>query len=141
MSLWWLVLVSRADAAQFIEGLREQLIERDELLHVFEDTGHLKVQFVHTVREAGAEPSFIVFHLHVEGRLARYQLAKDRISNENPHLRFIVGLDNEVVIESEVPDLEIASTLGAPLGTVKTRIRLGMSRLREVLTARGGLAS
>lgn len=66
------------------------------------------------------------------GRFVRAAL--DRLSREQREvieLAFFGGLSH----------LEIASTLGAPLGTVKTRIRLGMGRLREVLTARGGLAS
>jgi len=60
--------------------------------------------------------------------------AMERLSREQREvieLAFFTGLSHS----------EIADTLGAPLGTIKTRIRLGMSRLRDVLVAQGGLAS
>jgi RNA polymerase sigma-70 factor (ECF subfamily) len=45
----------------------------------------------------------------------------------------------ELSFFSGLTHTELAEKLGQPLGTVKTRIRLGMMKLRQVLTAGKGV--
>lgn len=73
-----------------------------------------------------------LFALPAEGRtddyMARRRMARalDRLPDEQRH-----ALVLHHAVEMSVP--EIAETLGAPMETIRSRLRLGRARLREVL--------
>ncbi len=70
-----------------------------------------------------AGPTEIVEH---DERLARLRTALAQLRPEEQEV-FLLRQNGELTYE------EIAETLGVPTGTVKTRMRLALSRLREVL--------
>lgn len=117
--LAWLLTIARSRA---IDRLRATAGDRKQ-------TAPLELGLRTPTGEPGPEE---MSSLAQRGRFVRAAL--DRLSREQREaieLAFYGGLSHN----------EIADALGAPLGTVKTRIRLGMGRLRDVLHARGGLAS
>ncbi len=78
------------------------------------------------------------------GQITSQTLSPEEISSLSEKQRFVrVALDSLVPEQREVIELayyfglshsEIALKLGQPLGTVKTRTRLGMMKLREMLS-------
>jgi RNA polymerase sigma-70 factor (ECF subfamily) len=70
-----------------------------------------------------AGPTDIVLH---DERLARLRAALMQLRPEEQEV-FLLRQNGELTYE------EIAESLGVPTGTVKTRMRLALSRLREVL--------
>ena len=71
----------------------------------------------------GDGPADIVEH---DERLARLRAALKELRPEEQEV-FLLRQNGELTYE------EIAETIGVPTGTVKTRMRLALSRLREVL--------
>lgn len=115
----WLLTIARTRA---IDRLRATASDRRQ-------TAPLELGLAASTSEPGPEEAS---SLAQRGR--RVRAALERLSREQREaieLAFFAGLSHA----------EIAQALGAPLGTVKTRIRLGMGRLRDLLAARGGLAS
>lgn len=115
----WLLTMTRSRA---IDRLRATAGDRRQ-------TAPFELGLRAAAQEPGPEETS---NLAQRGRFVRAAL--DRLSREQREaieLAFYGGLSHG----------EIADALGAPLGTVKTRIRLGMGRLREALAARGGIAS
>ena len=76
-----------------------------------------------SIASHAAGPTDIVEH---DERLARLRTALKQLRPEEQEV-FLLRQNGELTYE------EIAETIGVPTGTVKTRMRLALSRLREVL--------
>lgn len=79
-----------------------------------------------SVPAAAASGSDEVFHLNEQNRLLR-----DALTVLTPDERQAI----ESAFFSELTYAEVAARLSQPLGTVKTRIRSGLSKLRQALAA------
>jgi RNA polymerase sigma-70 factor (ECF subfamily) len=105
----WLLLIARSRALDHLRSRQSfsEISAGDEPAVVHDPTGDLeRVEASHRLREA-------LLHLPMDQR-------------QVIELAFFSGLTHE----------QIAAELQAPLGTVKTRIRLGMNRLRSLLQER-----
>lgn len=117
--LAWLLTIARSRA---IDRLRSGATDRRQ-------TAPYELGLKAAATEPGPEETSSLVQRSRFVRSAMERLSREQ--REAIELAFFAGLSHN----------EIADTLGAPLGTVKTRIRLGMGRLRDVLLAQGGLAS
>jgi RNA polymerase sigma-70 factor (ECF subfamily) len=107
----WLVMLARSRALDRLRS-RESRRQRESALdEVFEAPS----------KEAAPEEVALASAERTRVRRAMAQLAPEQ--REAIELAFFTGLSHS----------ELASRLRQPLGTVKTRIRLGMIRLRQAL--------
>jgi RNA polymerase sigma-70 factor (ECF subfamily) len=115
----WLLTITRSRA---IDRLRATATDRRQ-------TAPLELGLKAPATGPGPEEASSLVQRSRFVRAAMARLSRDQ--REAIELAFFAGLSHN----------EIADVLGIPLGTIKTRIRLGMGRMRDVLLAQGGLAS
>ena len=115
----WLLTIARSRA---IDRLRTTATDRRR-------TAPFELGLKAAATEPGPEEASSLVQRSRFVRAAMERLSREQ--REAIELAFFTGLSHN----------EIADTLGIPLGTIKTRIRLGMGRLRDVLLAQGGFAS
>jgi RNA polymerase sigma-70 factor (ECF subfamily) len=108
----WLVTITRTRA---IDALRSR--RRRGILEPIEEAGSLISE------KPNPEETTLAVERHHLVQDALKELAPDQL--EVIQLAYFKGLSHS----------EIARQMGQPLGTVKTRIRLGMVRMRELLGA------
>ena len=112
--LTWLVTIARSRAIDYLRATRQHLRQTDQL-----DLAAPPPQPAQVYPDA--EKSAL---LSERGRIIRRALAKlPSEQREALELSYFLGLSHS----------EIALQLGQPLGTVKTRTRLGMMKLRNML--------
>ena len=113
----WLLMIARSRAIDHLRSRARRVKEQERPIETAFDHAH-----------PGADPETAV----ISGNLR--QIVRDILANLEPEqvtmlqLAFFEGLSHG----------EIASKTGIPLGTVKTRIRAGMTRMRELLAVRQG---
>jgi RNA polymerase sigma-70 factor (ECF subfamily) len=114
----WLLLIARSRAIDHLRSRARRVKEQERPIEVAYDHAH-----------PGPDPETAV----ISGNLR--QIVRDTLANLEPEqitmlqLAFFEGLSHG----------EIAAKTGTPLGTVKTRIRAGMMRMRELLEVRQGV--
>ena len=113
----WLVTLTRSRS---IDRLRTQTAK----LRRKEDSLEFQAEF----RDAGESPEASAFAVQQRRRI---RTALDQLTPEQKELL-------ELAYYGGLSHSELSDRLGQPLGTVKTRIRLGMTKLRELLGDREG---
>jgi len=109
--LAWMMTIARTRAIDRVRSTRQELQRKDPL------------DAVQTARSEEADPE--EDSVISERRL----IVRQALAGLAPEQRQVI----ELAYYSGLSHSEIAATLGQPLGTVKTRTRLGMMRLREAL--------
>ena len=108
----WLITVARSRA---IDWIRSSKARFDQQKQTLEDAPELK--------DTKADPET---HVLISDRASVVRKALDHLPADQRHLI-------ELAYFSGLSQTEMAEQLALPLGTVKSRVRLGMSRLRELL--------
>ncbi len=112
--LTWLITIARSRAIDYLRATRQHSQQTDQLELVV-------VQPPVTTKEADVEKSVLLTERGHIVRRALMTLPPEQ--REVIELSYFLGLSHS----------EIALRLNQPLGTVKTRVRLGLMKLRELL--------
>lgn len=119
-SLWsWLMLIARSRALDFLRSKLRHSRDREQVLD----------PVVHDVSDHSPNPEE---QLVVSGRR---QLVLEALKDLGPEKRQAL----EMAFFRGFTHTEIAEQLGAPLGTVKTRIRSALAQLRETFSSQEGV--
>ena len=114
----WLLMIARSRAIDHLRSRARRTKEQERPIEIAFDHSH-----------PGPDPETAA----ISGN--RRQIVRDILANLEPEqvtmlqLAFFDGLSHS----------EIAASTGIPLGTVKTRIRAGMMRMRKLLEERQGV--
>src|SRR5438309_456160 len=100
-------LVGRAHQAKLIESFGEEIVEKPQLMDVFDHTKSSEVKLVNSIGKALAEPAFIVLDVKADARLDFDELAEAGIGQEAPHFRFIAALDDKRIVERRLADFDV----------------------------------
>jgi RNA polymerase sigma-70 factor (ECF subfamily) len=119
----WLVMIARSRALDFARAAGR----RDRIIPISMDDAPIRSL---TARDSSSDPSQAVEADERRERVARALATLPDAQRQAIQLAFYDGLSHA----------DVAAKLGEPLGTIKTRIRLGMTKLRSALHSELGEA-